>query len=207
MTDNSPSKAHGKSPWFFAGLMFAAYGVVAALATTGAIEGPAIYILIIAPFGLVFPMLNAANRRIDSGGAACFGKGQAQRRYKKRVAISTSLYLIAIGLMTFVNKESDPSIAIRALLAVLPGLAIIGMFWAMGRLIVEEQDEFMRMLVVRQTLIATGLAMSAASVWGFFESADLVIHADAYWWAVVWFFGIGVGAVVNRVQYGTWGAV
>ena len=39
----------------------------------------------------------------------------------------------------------------------MPGLAICGVFWAIGRLIVDEKDEFIRMLIVRQTLIATGV--------------------------------------------------
>ncbi|MFZ1742591.1 MAG: hypothetical protein WAT93_07040 [Pontixanthobacter sp.] len=192
---------------FFAGLMFTAYAAIVALILTQAINDTTALILMIAPIGLVIPMLKAANRQADAGVANCIGKGQAKRNYVKRVAIFTALYMIAIGLMTFVLKDGEPSAALRAILATLPGLAIIGIFWAIGRLIVEEQDEFMKMLVVRQTLVATGLSMSAASVWGFLESADVVIHADAYWWAIVWFFGLGVGAVINRIQYGTWGAV
>ncbi len=216
MTDNpsnltpggQPEESLGRSPWFYAGLMLAAYGMIAALATTAAIENTGVLIImLLAPFGLVFPMMNAAGRRIDRNGPACLGKGKAQRRYTKRVAVFTSLYLAAFALLTFVTKNGAPSEALRAFLAVLPGLAIIGIFWAIGRLIVEQKDEFLRMLVVRQSLIATGLTMSAASIWGFLESANVVAHADAYWWAVVWFFGFGVGAIANRIQYGTWGAV
>ncbi len=215
MTDKSsspaptgtPEKSLGRSPWVYVGLMLAAYGVIAALATTGAVEGAAIYILVIAPFGLIFPMMAAANRRVDQGGASCFGKGAAQRRYKWRVAMFSSLYLVVLGLMTFVLKSGDPHPAIRTILALLPGLAVVGIFWSVGRLIVEEQDEFLRMLVIRQSLIATGVALSAATVWGFLENADVAPHLDAYWWAIAWFFGIGVGAIANRIQYGTWGTV
>jgi hypothetical protein len=71
----------------------------------------------------------------------------------------------------------------------------------------EEQDEFMRMLIIRQSLIASALALSCASIWGFLEAADLVMHIDAYWFAIVWFFGLAVGSVFNRIQFGTWGAV
>ncbi len=207
MTSADTNRATGKGPLFYVGLMAAAYAAVAALAITGAVEGPAIYMLVIAPFGLVFPMMAAANRRIDAGGAGCIGKGEAQRRYMKRVAMFSSLYLVVLGVMTFVLKSSEPHFAIRSILALLPGLAVIGIFWAVGRLIVEEQDEFLRMLVIRQSLIATGFALSAATVWGFLETADVVFHLEAYWWAVAWFFGLGVGAAANRVQYGTWGAV
>lgn len=207
MNSDASTVKSGKGPMFWAGLLMGAYGVIIALILTQAINDTTALILMIAPIGLLIPMLKAANRQADAGIASCMGKGQAKRNYVKRVAFSTALYLIAIGLMTFVLKDGEPSAALRAILATLPGLAIIGIFWAIGRLIVEEQDEFMKMLVVRQTLVATGLSMSTASVWGFLESADVVIHADAYWWAVVWFFGLGVGAVINRIQYGTWGAV
>ena len=90
-------------------------------------------------------------------------------------------------------------------LAVLPGLAIMGIFWSIARLMVEEQDEFIRMLIVRQSLIATGLALSVASVWGFLEAYGVAPHIDSYWVAVLWFFGLGVGAVANKVQYGAVG--
>ena len=63
------------------------------------------------------------------------------------------------------------------------------------------------MLVVRQSLIATGLALSAATVWGFLESADVAPHLDAYWVAVAWFLGLFVGGLSNRIEYGSWGAV
>ena len=54
-------------------------------------------------------------------------------------------------------------------LAILPGLAIAGVFLAIGRLIVEEEDEFIRMLIVRQSLIATGFASSISTVYGFLD--------------------------------------
>lgn len=196
-----------RGPFFWAGLILATYAAIAALALTDAINAPTALLLMAAPTGLLIPMFKAASRRIDSGGDACFAKGQAQKRYIKRVMLFSSLYLLSFAIMMFVSESGDPSLALRAVLAVLPGLAIIGIFWAVGRLIVEEQDEFIRMLVIRQSLVATGVALSAASVWGFLEAADIVPHLDAYWIAVAWFFGLFVGAVFNRVQYGTWGAV
>lgn len=210
MSDTSSSTAPSKtgaqrSPWFWGGLMMGAFGVIAGLAMSGAIEGTVILILMMLPIGLTIPLIKAANRKADS--VSCFGKGEAQKRYIKRVAISTSFYLGLFALMTFTNAGGDPPLALRAFLAILPGLAIIGVFWAIGRLIVEEEDEFMRMLIVRQSLVATGFALSAASIWGFLEAADVVPHLDAYWVAIAWFFGLGLGAIMNRIQYGTWGAV
>lgn len=199
------SKSRG--PMFWMGMMLASYGVIVALVMTGAIEGPAVTILMLAPLVLTAPMIFSANRRLNEAGANCLGKGVAQKRYIKRVAVFTSLYLVSFGIMTFSLKLGDPAPWLRALLAIFPGLAIIGIIWGVGRLIVEEQDEFLRMLVVRQSLVATGFALSAASIWGFLEVAGVVIHLDAYWWVVAWFFGLGLGAAANRIQYGTWGAV
>ncbi|MFU7526968.1 hypothetical protein [Qipengyuania sp. ASV99] len=141
-----------------------------------------------------------------SGDGSCAPKNTAQKRYLKRVAISTSLYLATFALMELLDAGSAVPEAVRYIVAILPGLAVIGVFWAIGRLIIEEQDEFLRMLTIRQTLIATAISLSAASIWGFLEAADLVMHIDAYWYAVIWFFGVGVGAIANRIEYGTWGA-
>lgn len=197
----------GRGPLFWGGLMLANYLVVGVLGMIGAVEGPALYILVILPFGLVLPMIAAANRRSEARSAGCGAKGEAQRRYMKRVAVFTFLYLVVLGIMTFALEQGDVHPALRTFLALLPGFAVVGIFWSVGRLIVEEQDEFLRMLVIRQSLIATGVALCAASVWGFLESAEVVQHLDAYWWAVAWFFGLGIGAAANRLRYGTWGAV
>ncbi len=86
--------------------------------------------------------------------------------------------------------------------AVLPALPIIGIFTAMGRYLVEEQDEFVRVLMVRQTLWASGFALSVATVWGFLENFELVPHVDAYYIAVLWFGGLGLGACINRLTLG-----
>jgi hypothetical protein len=197
----------GRSPQFWGVMMFVSYGIVAALNITDAVEGGAAIILMLAPSLLVIPIFTSASRRIDAGAPGCFTKGEAQRRYLKRMAFSISCYMAAMGLLVYVTKLNDASEPIRVLVALLPGLAVIGVFWAIGRLIVEETDEFIRMLVVRQALIATAFALSFASVWGFLESVDVVPHADAYWWAIAWFFGSGIGATSNRIRYGTWGAV
>lgn len=205
MTNEHAPTSGGRSPWFWAGLMMGAYGIIGGLAGAGAIEGTPILILMMLPLGLTIPLMKAANRTADGG--CRIAKGAAQQRYIKRVAVSTSAYLAAFALMTFTNASGDQPLAVRAFLAILPGLSIIGIFWAIGRLIVEEQDEFMRMLIIRQSLVATGFALSAASIWGFLEAADVVPHLDAYWVAVAWFAGLGLGAIMNRIEYGTWGAV
>jgi len=40
-------------------------------------------------------------------------------------------------------------------------------------------------------------------VWGFLESFNLVEHVDAYSVAIVWFFGLAVGSIINKLTIGT----
>ena len=73
----------------------------------------------------------------------------------------------------------------------------------MGRYLVEEQDEYVRMLLVRQSLWASAFALSIATVWGFLESFGLAGHIEAFYIAVVWFFGLGLGSISNRLTLGS----
>lgn len=131
-------------------------------------------------------------------------RSAAQRRYLRRTIAVTAFYLASVAAASFLIDRGEVSVT-TVLLALLPGLAIIGFFLSIGRLMVEESDEFIRMLIVRQSLIATAVALSTASVWGFLEAYGIVPHIDSYWVVVLWFFGLGVGGAVNRVQYGAYG--
>lgn len=199
----------GRGPLFWGVLVFASTAIVLALAFTKAIESHSVMVLLtLIPCALAMVMFRAAYASAGrKDGNGCVPHGAAQQRYIKRTAVFTSLYLATFGLLMFADRQLEIGQTMKFGLALLPGFAIIGVFWAIGRLMVEEQDEFLRMLVVRQALVATAFALSVATVWGFLEAADLVIHLDAYYWAVAWFFGLFIGAVMNRVQYGTWGAV
>ena len=129
----------------------------------------------------------------------------AQRRYNRDVLILSAIYAVTlIGAITFFLR-SAPTGVLAYITAILPALPIIGVFAAMGRYLVEEQDEYLRMLTVRQTLWATGFALSVATIWGFLESFQLVDHVDAYYIAVLWFAGLGLGACVNKLTIGSSG--
>ena len=129
----------------------------------------------------------------------------AQRRYNRSVILLSLAYaLILFGVITFF-KNSSPSGLSAYAAAILPALPIIGVFFAMGRYLVDEQDEYLRMLTVRQTLWASGFMLSVATIWGFLENFDLVHHIDAYYAAVLWFGGLGLGSCINRFTLGSSG--
>ncbi len=126
----------------------------------------------------------------------------AIRRYNLRIvglslAYAFFLILAVAGFRHQLLHGVDAYIA-----AILPALPIIGIFGAMGRYLIEEQDEYVRMLMVRQSLWASAFALSLATVWGFLENFGLVAHVDAYYIAIVWFFGLGLGALMNKLTLG-----
>jgi len=126
-------------------------------------------------------------------------RSQAWKNYNVRVIWLTALYGVFLIAAVYGFKHHLLSAFVAWIAAVLPALPIIGIFAAMGRYLVEESDEYVRSLIVRQSLWASGFALSVATIWGFLESFELVGHVDSYMIAVVWFFGQGVGSVVNRL--------
>ena len=124
----------------------------------------------------------------------------AFRRYNLTVLALGAAYAIALVGAELLFKRHAVAGALAYVAAIAPALPIIGMFAAVGRYLWTEPDEYVRMLTVRQSLIASGFALSIATSWGFLESFDLVGHVDAYYVAVLWFLGLGVGGCVNALM-------
>jgi hypothetical protein len=129
----------------------------------------------------------------------------AARRNLIRTSIAMAVYLAGVVAATYLIERQGVSGLLAFGLALVPGIAMAGMFWSSGKTIAETEDEFMRMLAVRQHLIAAGFAMSVASVWGMLEMFKLVEHVNVFFIVVPWAIGIFIGMVVNRVTHGVWG--
>ena len=133
-------------------------------------------------------------------------KSRAQRRYLARMMFAMAGYLATLFLAEYLIDDRGLNGPLAWIIALLPGLCVAGVFWAIGRLLVEEQDEYLRSLLVRQTLVATGFAMVVATIYGFLENYHLVPHVDAFYLAVLFFVGLGVGSIVNKLTLGDSGA-
>lgn len=121
------------------------------------------------------------------------------RRYTFRIIGFGLIYAVALVATILVMQQPwAPSGAAAYGLAVLPALPVLGMIWAIGRLVVETEDEYQRFLFVKQILIATALTLAIATVWGFLEDFGMAPHAPAYWATVLWFAMIGVGGCIAR---------
>ena len=129
----------------------------------------------------------------------------AWKRYNGRMIWLSLLYAVFLIAAVYGFKHQLFSGVEAYVAAILPALPIIGIFGAMGRYLIEEQDEYVRSLMVRQTLWASGFALSLATVWGFLDNFELVGHLDGYWIVVVWYFGLAIGAAMNRVMLGEGG--
>jgi hypothetical protein len=124
----------------------------------------------------------------------------AHRAYLRRFIPTMIAYVVLIlGVSAIMARDDAPGGAVAYALAALPAVPVIAVIWFMGRYLIEESDEYLRMLMVRQSLIATGLTLSLATLWGFLESLAGAPHIPLFYVAVTWFGGLGVGACVNRI--------
>lgn len=129
----------------------------------------------------------------------------ATRRNLFRTVIITIVYVGGVFAADYLIKRAGVAGPLAFAVALVPGLAIAALFYSNGKMIAETKDEFMRMLAVRQQLIAAGFAMSVASVWGVLEMFDQVPHVEAFYIVVLWAAGLFVGSLVNLITHGTWG--
>jgi hypothetical protein len=150
------------------------------------------------PMMLLIPMVRSAERAQLALGCAT----PATQRYNRRMLVVSFGYLLALFVTIGVTQRFEVHGPLLWVMALLPTIPILGMILAMGRLLVEETDEYQRMRIVRASLVATGLVLGLASLWGFLEMFNLVPHI--WMWAVfpVWAIGLGIGQIANRWLFG-----
>ena len=124
----------------------------------------------------------------------------AQRRYNRLVLLLSIVYALLLSAAVYLLARHLVSGPLAYVVGVLPALPVTGFFLAMGRYLLDEKDEYLRAMQIRQLLIATGVMLAASTIWGFLEGFELVPHVVAYAWPIVWFAGLGIGACVIAVQ-------
>ena len=98
----------------------------------------------------------------------------AHKRYVIRTVAFMSGY-VAVNVAAILGAFDDIASPVAAwALALTVSAPVVGQIWATLSLM-RESDEFVRAVVAKQFILASGLAMAVASVWGFGES-----YADAY---------------------------
>ena len=125
--------------------------------------------------------------------------GAAYRRYLRRFWPATGAYVLAIALATWLIPDGAHANALTVGIALLPGLGVIAMIWAMARLLIELDDEYLKMLEVRKALAATGIVLAVASVWGILELYTDVPHLPVFLIFPIWCGGLAIGQLWNRI--------
>lgn len=133
-------------------------------------------------------------------------RSPALRRYLARLIVLAITYIVLIFVAVRTFRADAISGVPAYALAIAPALPIIGVFWAIMRFMIEEKDEFIRMLQVRQCLFATGFCLTIMTVWEFLQNFDLVPPGNGgFGAAFFWFIGLGFGGLYNKLTIGTAG--
>ncbi|MCI4591652.1 hypothetical protein MOK15_16335 [Sphingobium sp. BYY-5] len=111
-------------------------------------------------------------------------------RYIRRAVPLVAANVVTVIAAIIIQREWHPTGLAAILVALLPAPPLIGFVWAMGRLLVEETDEYLRLLHARRALIATGFLLVVATVWGLLEGSGLAPHAPAYSAFILWNLGL-----------------
>lgn len=127
-------------------------------------------------------------------------KSPAYKAYLKRFIPASLLYVVAIAVATMLIPDDAPLSLSVALIALLPGLAVIGMIWAMGRLLIELDDEYLRMLEVQKALFATGLTLAVCSVWGIIELYSTAPRVPLFMVFPLWCVGLAIASLWQKVR-------
>lgn len=191
MTDVSRARANSRL-WLGAYLI-AAFGT-GWLFRTGVVPGWPGLALFAASFLLLVPLV----RSTEQAQAACGNSSSAMRAYNRRMIVACFTYVAAILGGAAVASHYAPPASIRILLAIVVALPVMLMIRAMALLLREERDEYLRMRIVEQSLIATGFLLVAATLYGCLNIFDLAPKLDAYLVVPFWAAGLGIGRLFQR---------
>ncbi len=173
--------------------LVAAFGT-GALFRAGIVPGWPGVALFAASFLLLVPLVRSVERAQAASGCASV----AMRSYNRRMMLASLAYVGLLLLGVAVASYYAPPAPVRILLAIAVALPILLMIRAMALLLREERDEYLRMRIVEQSLIATGFLLVACSLYGFLNVFDLAPRLDAYLVVPVWAVGLGIGRLFQR---------
>lgn len=129
-------------------------------------------------------------------------KSQAGRRYRRRFAIAMGLYVVLImGVSFLFGGPYEPKGPLAWLVALLPGLAIVGVIVAMGLYLKEEKDEFERAVLVESMLWGIGAVTALCSIWGLLEIYVGAPHLWIFMVGPIFCVAFGVAQPLIRWRY------
>lgn len=167
---------------------------ILALRASGAIDPATARVLGIVPLGLLVIGLVMKLRSAKSS-----KRHPAYNAYMRRMGVAAAAYISAILLAVGLLPDDAPPTLAPIMVALVPGAAVLAMIWALGRLLVELDDEYLRLLEVRKFIVATGFLLAVASVWGMLELLTQVPRLPIFYVFPIWCLGLVAGTIYNRV--------
>ncbi len=154
--------------------------------------------VILVPMLLLIPFVRATERAQAATGCI----SPAMQRYNRRVLLFAFAYVAALFAAIGVHGHLGVEGPLLWLVALVPPIPILGLIWAMARLLIEERDEYQRMRMIRAALIATAVLLVTATIWGFLEMFDLAPHVWVWAAFPAWSIGLGIGQLANPRFFG-----
>lgn len=187
------TSSRSKSRLWVGAYLVAAFGT-GALYRTGVVPGWGGLALFAASFLLLVPLI----RSVERARAECGNSSAAMVTYNRRMIFSSLGYVVLLLAGAAVARYYAPSVPVRIALAAIVSLPVLLMIRAMALLLREEKDEYLRMRIVEQSLIATGFLLVAATLYGFLNVFDLAPKLDAYLVVPAWAVGLALGRLFQR---------
>jgi hypothetical protein len=105
------------------------------------------------------------------------------RRLVVRIASPIVLYLAVFAAVTWYYQAKHPVGIAAALIALASAVPFLVTIRAVMLFLKEETDEFLRARMLESWAIATGMALTICTVWGFLDQFEVVPHLPL--WAVL----------------------
>lgn len=196
MADSTDMLGTRRKAVFFAILLAALLIGVAAFTQAFGVGETVSILLFFATLTLIVPLMRYAERAEAASGCT----SSASRRYARRMMAGAFLYAVTLLGAVWLSKIGSYPTPVYLLIAVAPSFPVIAMIWAMAQLLVEEKDEYLRSRHVHHALVATGVTLSLATVWGFLEQFNVVPHVAAYWVFPAWAMSLGLSQCWSAVR-------
>jgi hypothetical protein len=152
--------------------------------------------LLFAAMLLLVPFVRSAQRSASIRGCV----SPALRQYNRRIIIASLAYVVTLFGAIWLTKIGSYPTPVYVMIAVAPSFPVVAMIWAMGRLLADETDEYLRSRHIHHALVATGFILATGTVWGFLEQFNVVPHIPAYWVFPGWALALGFSQCRSSVR-------
>ncbi len=118
-----------------------------------------------------------------------------KRYFARLTAFMTGYMVVLVGGLLL--AKSGLATGMRVALAALTAAMICGVFWTIFRLLAECDDEYQRLLLVKQVLLGTAATLTMVTFWQFLAVYDVVTEGPM-WVGAIWLAFFGLAAPIVR---------